>query len=118
MLKGWNQPEASTLKNVWKIMVKVHFQYKANYQGTGSTRRNFGSGPFLTIEEGIAKGGQVQVERGARGYNTFLSLNSVKYYVAQSGRILDISRPPPSACDQCGAMHWHWECTVSSASQL
>ena len=59
-------------------------------------------------------GGVVVHERIGGKSVRFVSWKDAKYYVAQNtGRMYDVSVPPPSACDTCGAMHWFWECMGS-----
>ena len=40
--------------------------------------------------------------------------NGVTYYRTNTGRMYDISRPPPYPCKVCNVSHWSWECPRNS----
>ena len=96
-------------------MVQTYFKYSAQYgppRTHGRYPRN--SATTLCYEEALQKGGRVIMETTTKGMCSFIILGETKYYVAlHSGRLYDVSRPPPQACDACGKLHWHWECDLS-----
>ena len=117
LLDSFRRPQEPVLPRIWEMVTRVHFQYTSTYPPGAPRRRNVTAYPQFTLEQAIADGGTVHVERGPKGYSTFLRYRNGRYYVSQGGRLLDTNRPPPSACDACGEQHWHWECQHYAETQ-
>lgn len=104
---------ADTVSQLWANMVTTYFHYNQKYATQKHSFRPHRTTPLnLTYNQAMEQGGRLSMEQTQKGVCTFIILNDKRFYVAQhSGRIYDTSQPPPQACDRCGAMHWHWECS-------
>ena len=113
---------ASTLLRMWELILRVHFQYQSAYHGStpgpasssSSFRRQFTPPVSFTLDQAIQDGGKLAVQQTCKGSVTFLDYRNARFYLAKSGRLLDISKPPPAPCDACSGSHWHWDCPVSN----
>ena len=98
------------LQNIWEVVLQYHFKYASAYPRNHATTKQRSASLPMTLDEAISKGGTVVSERTNRGFCSFLDLDGKRYYISQAGRLLDSSLPPPGNCDQCGQLHWHWQC--------
>jgi hypothetical protein len=70
----------------------------------------------LGLNQFREQGGRLEAEDlGSGRLVTVGHLQGRRYFLSGGGRLWDISQPPPTECNACGAFHWSWECPRASS---
>ena len=117
-LSDMSQDGLHHLKAIWDCLVDawegghlaVGGPVPAPAASSSSARRPPRAVP-LGLQHFRDQGGRLEAEDLGNGRMVTVGhLQGRRYFLSGGGRLWDISQPPPTECNACGAFHWSWEC--------